>query len=366
MILHITNDYSGSTVYKNLIGAIDNLGIEQIIYNPIREANRIGKNKIELKNNNSKIIYAHILNKTDRIFYKKKINKIVKDIEKQVDFSKIKFIHAHTWYSDGGVAYLLSKKYKIPYLIAVRSTDINVFYKYLYQYRAFGEKILQNCNHIVLINKISRNKIHSIYPSLSSKLHVIPNGVDYFWIKNSLQKNSIPKKVYNLLYVGTFIKRKNLDKLIEAVISLSNEIPFILNIVGYGTGSYADKVKDLIKANPSNINYLGEVTDKNQLLHIYRQNDIFTLPSNGETFGLVYIEALLQGLPILYTQNEGVDGFYEENIGEKVHQTEVNEIRNKLILFSKNIDKYLIPTQKIKENHNWEKIAKIYRELYNQ
>lgn len=69
-ILHITNDYSGSTVYMNLIHELHNLGLSQIIYNPIRDKNRIGKNKIEFKNSNSKIIYRHILNHhIDKLFY---------------------------------------------------------------------------------------------------------------------------------------------------------------------------------------------------------------------------------------------------------------------------------------------------------
>src|SRR5690554_7048126 len=104
-MLHITNDYSGSTVYKNLVGELDNLGISQIVYNPIKEVNRINKNNIDLEVNDSEIIYSHILNKTtDRIFYRRKIKKILKDIESKVDLTKVRFIHAHTWYSDGGVA----------------------------------------------------------------------------------------------------------------------------------------------------------------------------------------------------------------------------------------------------------------------
>jgi len=73
MILHITNDYSGSTVYKNLVGELDKLGSFQIVYNPIKEESRVGKNKIELNVKDSEIIYSHILNKTiDRIFSKRK------------------------------------------------------------------------------------------------------------------------------------------------------------------------------------------------------------------------------------------------------------------------------------------------------
>src|SRR5690606_32772754 len=65
-----------------------------------------------------------------------------------IDFSEIKMIHAHTWYSDGGVAYLLSKKYNIPYITAVRNTDLNVHYKYLLHHRKFGKEILKNANKV--------------------------------------------------------------------------------------------------------------------------------------------------------------------------------------------------------------------------
>src|SRR5690554_437621 len=144
MILHITNDYSGSTVYKNLVGELDKLGLSQIVYNPIKEKSRIGKNKIDLNVTDSEIIYSHILNKTiDRIFYRKKIKKILKDIETKIDLSEIKMIHAHTWYSDGGVAYLLSKKYNIPYIVTIRNSDLNVFQKYLFHERSYGRKFLE-------------------------------------------------------------------------------------------------------------------------------------------------------------------------------------------------------------------------------
>src|SRR5690606_16220352 len=134
IIFHITNDYSGSTVYKNLVGELDKLGLRQIVYTPVKEKSSITKNKIDFESEDSEIIYSHILNKTtDRVFYKRKIKKILRDIELKVDLTKVSFIHAHTWYSDGGIAYLLSKKYNIPYIVGVRNTDLNIHYKYFVQ-----------------------------------------------------------------------------------------------------------------------------------------------------------------------------------------------------------------------------------------
>src|SRR5690554_5919786 len=149
-ILHIINYFSGSTVYKNLIGALDTLGVEQIVYCPVKEVGNIGKNEINLDIKKSKIVYSYILNKfMDRIFYEKKIRKLLKDIESKIDISKITFIHAHTWYSDGGVAYLLHKKYNIPYIVATRNTDYQIFQKYFIHQRSFGANILDCAQNVI-------------------------------------------------------------------------------------------------------------------------------------------------------------------------------------------------------------------------
>src|SRR5690606_8580920 len=85
-----------------------------------------------------------------------------------------------------------------------------------------------------------------------------------------------------------------------------------------------------------------------------------------ETFGLVYVEAMLQGLPILYTANEGIDGFYEEKIGEKVTSSGVEEIKQKLLKLMRNYDSYNIPTEKLLLNHNWKNIVLIHQDLYDR
>ena len=52
--------------------------------------------------------------------------------------------------------------------------------------------------------------------------------------------------------------------------------------------------------------------DKEEVIKYYNQSDIFVMPSLHETFGLVYAEALSQGLPIIYSQGQGIDGFFTE------------------------------------------------------
>jgi len=375
MILHITNDYSGSTVYKNLVGELDKLGLAQIVYNPIKEKSRIGKNKIDLTVPDSKIIYAHILNKTtDRIFYRKKIKKIVKDIESKIDLKKVDFIHAHTWYSDGGVAYLLSKKYNIPFMVAVRSTDLDIFYKYLYFDRKFGIEILKSAESIILISQAFKDRLIGILDletsknlnNISTKLKIVPNGIDQFWLDNPTPKKlSISTDRFNLIYVGTFIKRKKLEQVQQAIIKLNNKSPkYHLHIIG-GKGENEKKILELINEFPQYFSYYGYISDREELLKLYKQADVFIMPSKRETFGLVYLEALTQGLPIIYVKNEGIDGFYE-NVGETVDPDNIESICKGIMKIENNYEKYNFDLSTILINHNWVLIACKYQQIYQK
>lgn len=353
-----------------MIAELDKLGLSQIVYTPIKEKGLIGRNKVDFEVQGSKIVYSAILNKTtDRIFYGTKIKKIVKDIEAKVDLSKITFIHAHTWFSDGGVAFVLSKKYNIPFIIATRSTDLVIHYRYLIHKRKFGFDILKNANDIILISEYQKTFFNKIkIDNITSKVKVIPNGVDKFWIKNNKKFTHRPVSKFKFLYVGTFIKRKKLLELQQAIVNLSKnyKIDCLLHIVGEG-GKQTQKILKTMEQYPDLFIYHGKVNKKEDLLKIYNECNFFTMPSKNETFGLVYVEALLQGLPILYTTNEGIDGFYYEKIGEKVSkEADMSEIKQTILKMIDNYEEYEIPTQKLLENHDWRNIALRYQELYNK
>lgn len=374
-ILHLANDYSGSEVYKNLCKEIDNLGFRQTIYTPIRSKSQVGLNSFEFKCDQSKVYYSLILNRhIDRAVYPYKLFKLMKDVESKVDLNSIDIIHAHTWYSDGGVAYLLSKKYNIPFIVAVRSTDINIFHKYLLYLHPFSKSILRRSKKVVFINISYKRKLFtcvSIKKIIKNKTEVIPNGVDSFWLNNSSKLNNKKNtsNYFNLLYIGTFIPRKNLIKLQQAVINLNKKSKFrlVLDIVG-GGGKDEPRVLRIAQRNPNIFTLHGKVVNKKQLLSIMKTCDAFVMPSVNETFGLVYVESLLQSLPLLYTKHEGIDGFYGSSIGEKVDKGSIKDIETKLLLLVQNLykNKYSIPVDEIRENHDWSLIAKKYMHIYLQ
>ncbi len=369
MILHITNDFANSAVYKNLISNLDKNGIEQIVYTPVKSEKSIGGNLIHLKEDNSRIIYSNILNiHLDRVLFNVKIKKIYNDISEKLDFKNISCIHAHTWFSDGAVALKLHKEHNIPYIIAVRGSDLNQFWK-LPHLKKQGLEILSHATKIVFITPrykerfLEIDKIKNLGQKINEKSIVIHNGLDPYWLRNIEPRKTKINIPIHLLYIGVFTETKNVVKLIKAVEKLVKMgVNCKLTFIGGG----GKQEKEIIKrtAHKAHFGFLGKIYDKDQLKEIYKKTDIFAMTSIRETFGLVYGEALSQGVPVLYSENEGIDGVYKENIGVAVNPRSVISIAEGIQKMIDKYDQFDFEPQEIVKQLNWEKIAERYIELY--
>jgi glycosyltransferase involved in cell wall biosynthesis len=87
------------------------------------------------------------------------------------------------------------------------------------------------------------------------------------------------------------------------------------------------------------------------------------MPSIHETFGLVYIEALSQGLPVVFTKNQGVDGLFSSSIGESVNAFYIESIKTGLLKILQNPDEYSNKSIDY-ELFRWSKIAERYKSIY--
>lgn len=308
----------------------------------------------------------------DRVMYFSKIKKYARECEKSADLNKCNLIHAHHLYSDGGVAYLLNKKFKIPYIVSVRTTDTEWFLKYFLHTKKFIYKVLESAEKIICINPMIKEKLlnkikeNSIRNMVEKKLIVIPNGMDDFWINNIYYKknNSIPK--LKLIQVGSLIKRKNHKCTLEAVKKL-NDKGYEVELDIIGEGEKEEELKELCKKyNIENlVHFHGFIKDKEKLLKFYRDADFFVLPSFTETFGIAYVEAMSQGLPVIYTRYQGIDGYYEESqVGLHVNAKSSDSVADAIIKLSKDYDKVSFRCSQNSNNFNWDDIALKYKEIY--
>lgn len=110
---------------------------------------------------------------------------------------------------------------------------------------------------------------------------------------------------YRLIYTGKLIKRKNVDKIIMCLQSLSHKVSFDI----YGTGPEMPYLKKLARESScsENITFHGQVAH-DEIKTVMDDGDIFIMTSIGETFGLVYLEAMASGDIVIGSKNEGIDG----------------------------------------------------------
>ena len=254
----------------------------------------------------------------------KKCNDYYKDIPLDV-------LHGNMLFCDGYICRKVAKKKNIPYCVSVRSTDINS--KFIWKIpwlRRMGLKNLSGASAIIFLSSNYRDKLLKKVPPEYRKIIierscVIPNGIDYYYIKNAFYKEGVMpnKDQVRLIFVGKISKRKNLETTIQACEILKTRgIGVSLKVLG----AIVDREYEDLMARFPFVTYLGKC-DKEQIVGHLRDSDIFVMPSHIETFGLVYLEAMTQGLPVIYTRDQGFDGqFPEGSIGYAVNDRSPEEI----------------------------------------
>lgn len=365
-VLHICNDYFGSKVHRNLYEQLDKLGVEQTIYTYFRDQELVDKNRFSASHTNFE--YRQILKLYHRGLYHLKVRTVYHDLTERIDVHSYDLVHAVTLFSDGGVAYRIYKELGIPYVVAVRNTDINTFLSVAPHTWSMGVRILKNARKIVfisraLIEKFSRHRlIRYLLPEIEHKFVLQPNGVDDYWLEHI--RNGGKNQSQCIIYIGRFDHNKNVVRLIDAVLELQRKRPNIrLHLVG-GGGDKEKNVLNLVRRHPDVLQYHGKVYEKDMLRHLYGQCSIFAMPSIHETFGLVYIEALTQNLALLYTRNQGIDGLLDQRVGEKVNPYSKRDIKEALVRLLDNRQAYMAHEVVDFSLFRWSGIAKSYLNIY--
>ena len=313
-ILHICSGYSQQKLYRELILELSKNGIKQTVYVPVRSVSEIGKYDIT-GIGNVKVIYSHILFNKHRLLYYLKIRTVLADIEKHVYLNAIDIVHAHFLFSDGGVAYKIKSKYSIPYLATIRNTDVNVFFKYMLHLRAWGRKIIKSSKELVFITPAYRSLLIKRYlPSefsnqISDSL-VIPNGLSLVWLEDSIKHNKQTFDPLKLLYVGDFSKNKNVIHLLNLIKNISQKIDVELTLAGGGGNGHQSVLKLINQEGFEFAKYIGRIEGIHAMRDLYTRHHVFIMISKLETFGLVYLEAMSQGLPVIHTEGQGIDGYF--------------------------------------------------------
>src|SRR5699024_1785044 len=365
--LQVATGFDFSSVYQNLFQEMVNQNIEIEVHVPRKKSDDLPK--IDPFEFYYKIKISKKINKFDQLLYFPRIKKAVREIEGSHDVNSFNITHAHSLLSDGGISYELYKRYNMPYIVAVRATDINKYFKYAKHLKPQALKILKNAQNIIFLSKAYKELMYEKYftknnEDLIEKSLVIPNGIDNFWHEN--RKNvhkEFEDSVINIISVGKLIERKNPFMVIKAQRLLAEQ-GFDTHLQFVGSGDLEEKIQEEIK-NDSNIQLLGQVNDKQKIWELYRNKDVLLVPSFTETVGLVYAEEMSTGTPVMYTKGQGFDGVFEEGeVGYSAdpnHEEEIVEAVKKIKENNKIISNNALEGSK---QFNWHDIVLNYLELY--
>lgn len=232
----------------------------------------------------------------------------------------------------------------------------------------FQEKLRNLLNSLVKWNPISTaifnhsRKIFattyesvSYFPnSLRSKIHVFPAiGVNREKLNlNKKNKNTELK----ILYVGNFIYWKGIQIVLDALFILkSKEVEFTFTIVGHGDfeSFLKNKISDL--GLEKNIHWIKWLPQED-LKDLYQSNDLFLFPSLHDSGGMVLLEAISNGLPVM-SFNLGGAGYFNNNeigwvidVNGKCYKEVIEEMSERLSLISKSFDEVALKSQKCYEH----------------
>lgn len=269
-------------------------------------------------------------------------------------------VHAH-WLLPQGIVQSFFKK---PYIVTGHGGDVTSLNKGLF--RRLKIRTIKKAKCVTVVSKALEKEILKLAPV--SELTVKPMGCNVFEFSSEYRIdnffNQEDKKV--ILFVGRLAEIKGVTYLIEAVKNLD----VLLIIVG--TGNLLSELKKQAQGMGEKIKFLGPKTHE-ELKIIYASSDIFVAPSitaaggGKEGFGLVFLEAMASGLPVIGSNSGGIPDIIEDGkngflTAEKSPDQIADRIQ-RLISDKKLYDEMVINARKTAENYDYSQIAICYKEL---
>ncbi|WP_150272494.1 glycosyltransferase family 4 protein [Paenibacillus tepidiphilus] len=151
------------------------------------------------------------------------------------------------------------------------------------------------------------------FPGVEKKLRVIPLGADLsrFTPASAAERERLRRHynlppVFTVLFVGRVIPRKGVPVLLRAMHRLKRRLPAHLIIAGKGKPAYVRQLRALARRLGVRVSFLGNVAH-GHIHELYQAADCFVCPSQRhEAFGLVNVEAMATGLPVIASSNGGI------------------------------------------------------------
>jgi glycosyltransferase involved in cell wall biosynthesis len=295
-------------------------------------------------------------------------------IIEQGDFQ---IIHSHDWLTSF-CSKALKGAHNIPLLCTIHATEYgrnNGIKTEMQRYISSTEWLLcYESYKVITCSEYMRRQVADLFHKPWDNIVVIPNGVnskefnEEFDFEN-FRKNYAKEDENIVFYIGRHVFEKGIHLLIEAaphIVQGNNKTKFIIGGKGPMTEELKERVEQLGLSNQ--FHFLGYMEDevRNKL---YRVSDVAVFPSLYEPFGIVALEAMCAGCPVVVSDTGGLSEIVQhEKNGLKCYVGSPQSLGDNVlkILNDKPLSKYIKENalREIKEKYEWSKIAETTVKVY--
>ena len=252
-------------------------------------------------------------------------------IKEEILKFKPDIIHAqHIW-----IISSIAAEFGVPMVITSHGSDI-MGYEWWKKFQKYAHNSANKSKRIIAISKYNAELIRNIFNDNQDKVTTILNGYDKekFYKKrynkiDALKKLGISGKYKNIVcFSGRLAKNKGIDILLRAAKKYENS-NILTIIAGYGDEyNYLNSLKE--ELGLKNVVFVGH-KDANILREIYNISDVCAVPSRQEAFGLVALESIACGTPVVASNQGGITDFVNEEVGILIEKENVEQLADAIL-----------------------------------
>ena len=228
----------------------------------------------------------------------------------------------------------------IPLVLTAHGTDLMGFDKWP-EMRHFAKKAMDNCFAVISISKDNCALIEERFPEDKDKIVMMRNGYDpsVFYpeetdIDKLMEAHGVRKEEYEgrkiVSFAGKLTGFKGVDVLLDAAKIYEEKEPKTITLI-VGNGEEWDNMHEQAKRlDLKTVHFFGNV-EQQVLRSVYNIADVNLVPSRREPFGLVAIEAMACGAPVIATNQGGLPDFVNEEVGGLVEVEDAKGLADKIL-----------------------------------